>query len=120
MSAYFIFIHFRTYNLHLCNVLFPPDISLVLRTESRHQVVRIHHDVYDGIDEAGEDGMAAGQPFGTHPRQHHHAGVMVHMQKGYLSILFAQNKKYGVGQIGNFQYEIRVNASCNFDGNRIG
>lgn len=56
-----------TYDLHLCDIFLPPHVDFVLWTESRHQIVRVHDDVNDGVDEAGKYGVAASQPLSAHP-----------------------------------------------------
>lgn len=56
-----------TYDLHLCDVLFPPHVILVFGTESRHQIVGVHDDVNDGVDKSSKNGMTSGQPLASHP-----------------------------------------------------
>lgn len=53
----------NTYDLHLRNVLFPPDIIFILRLKCWYQVIWVHYNMYDWIQEAREHWMAARKEF---------------------------------------------------------
>ena len=107
----------NTHDLHLRYVFLPPNVVLVLWIVDRYQVVAIHDDVHDWIDETGENWMAAAKEFASVPGQQDHTAMMVDVQKGDLIVLLAQHKENGVQQIKHLQQEVCVTA---FDHNYRG
>ena len=47
--------------LDLGDIRLPPDVLLIVRSQSRNEVIGVHDDMNDGVDEAGEGSMASRQ-----------------------------------------------------------
>ena len=45
-----------TYQLYFGEVALPPEVFLVLRSQSRHPIVRVHDDVNEGVDHGTKEG----------------------------------------------------------------
>ncbi len=42
------------------HVLLPPDVFLILRTQSSHEIIEVHEHVYEDVEESEEGGVATG------------------------------------------------------------
>lgn len=49
----------KTNQLHRGQVLLPPEVFLVLGSEAGDQIVRVHDDVDEGVDNTKESAVAA-------------------------------------------------------------
>ena len=47
-----------TYQLYFGEVALPPEVFLVLRSQSCHPIVRVHDDVNEGVDHGTKEGCA--------------------------------------------------------------
>ena len=45
-----------TYQLYFGEVALPPEVFLVLRSQSCHPIVRVHDDVNEGVDHGTKEG----------------------------------------------------------------
>lgn len=90
-----------TYDLQNGNVLLPPQILLHFGSHRREQIVGIHNDVYERVDEAQQGAMAAGKVLHADERAHGHQCVMIQMQERDLTLLLAQHKEHGVQQFAD-------------------
>lgn len=71
------------------DVFLPPDVLLVLGSEGREQIVGVHDDVDEGVEEAEEGGVAAGGEFDAEPNRHGHHTVVDYVEGGDVVVLFA-------------------------------
>mmetsp|Transcript_19881 Transcript_19881/g.47373 ORF Transcript_19881/g.47373 Transcript_19881/m.47373 type:complete len:212 (-) Transcript_19881:249-884(-) len=72
-------------------VLPPPQVLAallsILADDGREEVVRIHHNVDEGVEEARVVGVASGSAVGNHPPYEGNRDVMVNMKEGNLSCI---------------------------------
>jgi hypothetical protein len=94
--------------LDLCDVLLPPQRLLQLWLKGGEEVVRVHDDVNETVDDEQQSGMRCVQVFVVDPRRQHHAGMVVSVQERYLVVLLAQHKKNRVQQVHDFREEVQV------------
>lgn len=69
------------------HVLLPPQVFLVLRAKSCYQIIRVHDDVYEGVQKADQSTLLAGKEFQVAPREYRRYRVVVHVQESHL-VLF--------------------------------
>lgn len=62
-----IIIQRRFYQLNPSHVFLPPKIFFVFRTQSRDQIIRIHDNVYQRIQENDHSTLLAWQEFDIQP-----------------------------------------------------
>ena len=91
-------------HLKRSQVLFPPQILLVLRSHGRQHVVEIHDDMDTGVEKSKEGSVAAGQETGAGPDREGHDAMMDDMQQRDLIELFACHKT---------ELENEMSVSCN-------
>lgn len=75
-------------------VLLPPQVLLELRSHCGEQVVRVHDDVHEGVQQAEERAVAARSELHAEPDGHGHAAVVDDVQRGHLARLFPQHKEH--------------------------
>lgn len=75
-------------------ILFPPQIFLILRTHSREHIVGVHNNMYKGIEQTEEGTVTTRGEFYTKPNGHRHTTVVNNVQCGDLTLFFTQNKEY--------------------------
>lgn len=75
-------------------VLLPPEEALELGSHGGEQVVRVHDDVHEGVEQAEEGAVAAGGELDAEPHRHRHAAVVDHVQGGHLAGLLSQNEEH--------------------------
>lgn len=85
-----------TYNLEECQVLFPPQVLLHVRTHGGQHVISVHEDVNEGVDKAQQSSMSAGKVFNANKSADRHECVMIDVQEGHLSLILSQDKEHGV------------------------
>lgn len=76
-------------HLQAGEVFLPPEILLELGSEGCEQVVRVHHDVYEGVEQSEEGTVATGGELDAEPHGHGHASVMNYVQRRHLTSFFA-------------------------------
>lgn len=67
-------------------VFLPPEIG---KTGGCQKIVRVHHDVYEAVDEADESPVAAGHELYAPPRYYWHHRVVVQVQEADLPLFFS-------------------------------
>lgn len=85
-------------HLQAGQVLLPPEEALELRSHGGEQVVRVHDDVHEGVEQAEEGAVAAGRELDAEPHGHRHAAVVDDVQRGHLARLLAQNEEHLKGR----------------------
>lgn len=87
-------VNYELCQLHLCDILFPPQRFLAFRIDGAQQIINIHYDV----DECVEYGNCASMAAETlrncvevYEGRHHY--VVVDVQDRYLFIAFPQYEK---------------------------
>lgn len=73
--------------------MLPPQVFLEFWSHRGQHVVEVHDDVHEGVDNADEGSVSAGEVLGATPRDHRHDGVVVQVQERYLVILFPQDEE---------------------------
>ena len=81
------------YHLDSGEVLLPPQVLLVLRSQRRHQVVRIHDDVHERVEEAEERGVTAWGELDSEPNRHWHYSMVDHVEGGNVVVFLSQDKE---------------------------
>lgn len=61
--------------------------------EGGQQVVRVHDDVDEGIQEAEERAVTAGGEFNSEPDRHRHTTVMDDVKRRHVAILLPQHEE---------------------------
>uniref|UniRef100_A0A182M0S1 Uncharacterized protein n=1 Tax=Anopheles culicifacies TaxID=139723 RepID=A0A182M0S1_9DIPT len=84
-----------------------------LKSSPCEEVIGVHDHVHEGVDEAHKHTVTTGEPFDATPNQHHHAGVMIHVQEANLVLFLAQYEEDRVQQIEYFHEKVVVTAPCN-------
>lgn len=82
----------------------PADVLLEAGSHSSHQVVEIHDDVNQGVEESEETGMAAGSEADARPEAHRQDCMVDQVKNGDLSSPFPQDKEECVEEINEFRY----------------
>ncbi len=90
----------------------PANVLLEARSHSSHQVVEIHDDMNQGIEEGEETGMATGSEADTRPEAHRQDCVVDQVKDGDLSSPFPQDKEECVEEVDEFRY-VEPIACCN-------
>lgn len=62
-------------------VLLPPEVLLELGSEGGEQVVRVHHNVDEGVEQSEEGAVATGSELDAEPHGHGHASVVNDVQR---------------------------------------
>lgn len=74
-------------------VLLPPEVLLVLRAQRGQEVVGVHDDVHEGVEEAEEGRVPAGGELHAEPHRHRHHAVVDHVQGGDVVVLLTQDEE---------------------------
>lgn len=83
----------KLHHLQGGQVFLPPEESLVLGSHRRKQIVRVHDNVHESVEEAEEGAVTSGGELNAEPHGHGHAAVMDHVQCGHLTRFLAQHKE---------------------------
>jgi hypothetical protein len=83
-----------TYQLHLGQVLFPPQVRLHVWTERRKHVVSIHYSMHERVEHAEEKCLPAADIFQAEPAVRKHGRVVEHVEHRDLLVLLSQCEKY--------------------------
>ena len=59
------------------------------RSERGHEVVEVHEDVDECVEEAEEGGVPAGDEAGARPHRHRHDAVVDHVEEAHVGELLA-------------------------------
>lgn len=102
---------FIAYNLQNCDILLPPQILLNLGAHGRQQIIGIHDDVNEGVDEAQQSAMTTGKVLDANEGAHWHQCVMIQVQKRNLTLLLAQHKEHRVQQLTDLGNIIKPNSA---------
>lgn len=80
----------QTHQLQLSNILLPPQVLLEPRSQSRQEIIRIHDDVHDGVEESQDCPLTTGCKLQVTPGVESHDHVVVDVEEGHLDqrILF--------------------------------
>lgn len=82
-----------THHLQVGDPVLPPQVFLEFWSHRGQHIVKVHDDVHEGVDDANEGSVTAGEVFGAAPGYHRHDGVVVQVQERYLVILFPQDEE---------------------------
>lgn len=93
-------------HLHGGQILLPPEIFLVLRSHSSHQVVAVHDHVDEGVEHTEEGAVTSGSELDTPPASSRHHAVVDNVQVGDLVVLFAQDEEDGVQEFSELAEEV--------------
>lgn len=66
------------------HVLFPPDVLLIFWPESSHEVVKVHENMHERVQQAKERGVSTRDKTSTRPNGERHDSMMNHMKEGDL------------------------------------
>lgn len=106
--------YIEKYHLSLGQQFLPPSQRLyVHQIPCRQQVIEIHQNVNDRIQNAQQRRMATGQKANCHKGYAHHYGVMVNVQKRNVLLFLAQHKEERVQHVNDFGQEVKVRGHCN-------
>lgn len=92
-----------THHLQCSDILFPEQILLILGSQSREHIVRVHNNMHKRVNNSDKSAMTTGEIFGSSPRYHRHHCMVVQMQKGDLPILLPDNEENRIKQFGNLR-----------------
>jgi len=84
---------FETHHLQTGEVFLPPDELLVLGSERGDQVVTVHDNVHEGIEQSEEAAVAAGGELDSEPHRQGHHTVVNNVQGRDVVALFAHNEE---------------------------
>lgn len=98
----------NTHQLHLGDVLLPPQRRFQLRLEGGQEVVSIHDDMHQGVDKSQQRDVASAHELGREVRAKDHSRVMVYVEEGDLPVLLPQHEKDRVQEIKDLEREIKV------------
>lgn len=79
---------------------------LHLGTEAREEVVKVHKDVHNAVEQCRHDQMHPEYVTDDEQANDCDAHVVVDMQEGHLLLLFAKDHEDGVTQIGQLNDEV--------------
>lgn len=85
--------YFETHHLQTGQVLLPPDELLVLGSESGDQVISVHDNVDESVEQSEEAAVTAGGELDSEPHRQRHHSVVNNVQGRDLIVLFAQNEE---------------------------
>lgn len=84
------------------DVSLPPQILLHVRAEGSQAIVRIHHHVNEGVDQADEERLSSGHVLDSQPPVEDHCGVVVNMEESHLVVLLPQDEEERVTELYDF------------------
>lgn len=90
----------HAHHLQTSQVLFPPEVLLILRAHRGQHVVEVHDYVNERVQESEEGAMAARRELQAHPDGERHYPVMDHVKRRHLLILLPQDEKELEGKHG--------------------
>lgn len=79
--------------LHLGQVLLPPEILLHLRTQSCQEVVEVHHSVDSHVQETAESCVTPSNKFNSPPSSERHDSMVNYMKCGEVAVFLPQNEE---------------------------
>lgn len=77
----------------------PPEVLLELGSEGREQVVRVHHDVDECVEQTEEGTVATWSELDAEPHGHGHASVMNDVQRRHLTSFFTHHKEERIEEL---------------------
>lgn len=86
-------------HLQAGEVLLPPEVLLELGSEGREQVVRVHYDVYEGVEQSEEGTVATWSELDAEPHGHGHATVVNDVQRRHLTSFFAHHEEERIEEL---------------------
>ncbi len=81
-------------------VLLPPEVGPHGRAEGREEVVEVHDNMDEGVEEAAEGLVSAGREAGQLPGDEGHDGVVDDVQVGDVAVLLARHEEQRVDHLG--------------------
>lgn len=85
--------HNKLYQLDGGEVLLPPQVLLVVGAHGSQTVVRVHDDMDHTVEKGMECSHTTSCKPNSEPPGERHDGVMVHMQKRHLAVLFPEHEE---------------------------
>lgn len=89
-------------------VFLPPQELLHLRSHGGEQVIAVHNNVHEGVDEANRHSLLSKRVLQVVIGPQDHNGVMVNVQEGDLSLVLAQDKEDRVQELNNLRDVVPV------------
>ena len=89
-------------------VLFPPEKLLDPGTHGGQQIIRVHDHVDERIEKGKETGVTAANVAKARPQNDWQQSVVVQVEDGQVSVLFAQDKKESIEIVDKFGHEKTV------------
>lgn len=86
-------------NLAVSQVPLPADVLLVARTHRGQEVVKVHYDMDQRIEQGKEAGVAAGSKADSRPQADRHDPMMDQMKQCYLLVLLTQYEEEGIEKV---------------------
>lgn len=80
-------------------VSLPPQVLLHVRADGSQPVVRIHHDVDEGVDQADEERLSTSHILDSRPPVEDHGAVVVNMKESHLVALLPQDEEQRVAEL---------------------
>ena len=106
-------------NLDGGQILFPPDETLVARSHGSHQVIKIHNDVDESVEERAKQSVSARHVLDAQPKEDGHQSVVHHMQRGDLIVFLSQNEENCIEKVDKLGYEVPVGDVQGTQGSRL-
>jgi hypothetical protein len=94
-----------SYQLQLCQVLFPPQVRLHVGSERGEAVVSVHDRVHERVQQEQDERVAAADELVAKVARDQDSRVVVHVQERDLIVLLSQREHKSVGQVNHFGEE---------------
>lgn len=96
------------HHLQRGHVLLPPDVLLILRAQSGHEVVEIHEEVNEDVEESEERGVASRDEPHSRPDREGHDAVVDHVQERNVREFLSGDEA-----------ELKVGIKMNYSGSKL-
>lgn len=84
----------NTHQLYPGHVLLPPDVLAVFGSEGGDEVVRVHDDVYEGVEETDYYALGTGQVLQVAPGEQRGYGVVIDVEERHLVVFLTEDEEY--------------------------
>lgn len=85
-----------------------PEALLVFIVDRSQEIVKVHNDVHEGVDESHEDRVPAAEVFDAEKGQGNHTCVVIDVQERHMVLLLLQHEEHRVQKVNDFGQEIQV------------
>lgn len=91
--------HHELHDLNLREVPLPPHVRPCRRPQQGQEVVSVHDDMHEAVDDQAQDGMSVGPMSHSVPAHEHHHDMVTHVEEGDVGVLLPKHEEDGVQEV---------------------